>query len=239
MSHKFYKLPQYLTALKDLKPSDKIVYAVLLDYQGNHEYCWPGIRTIAKDTGQSHTTIIECIRRLEAKALLTVERRGNGKSAHYRVTQTAKESLPVRELNRSKNFTRTGKETCTEPVKKLEPNQTDLLNQTHIGGASEFSFVLKNGESWNLPLAKLQEYQSTYANVFIDIEQELRKAAQWLSDTPARRKTAQGMPRFLGGWLSRAEPKEQSEQAGYIYNLPTEEEVDAILRDLQDSSMII
>ena len=32
------------------------------------------------------------------------------------------------------------------------------------------------------------------------------KAAQWTVDNPPKRKSARGMPRFLGNWLSKAKP---------------------------------
>ena len=51
----------------------------------------------------------------------------NGKSNHYK---SDKETLPVKELNRSKNLNTGVKETLPEALKKLEPNQTDQLNQT-------------------------------------------------------------------------------------------------------------
>jgi hypothetical protein len=66
------------------------------------------------------------------------------------------------------------------------------------------NFILKNGSDWPLPDGKMEQYQTTYPDV--KVEQELRKAAQWLIDNPGRRKTAKGMCRYLNSWLGRAKP---------------------------------
>jgi hypothetical protein len=60
-----------------------------------------------------------------------------------------------------------------------------------------------NTRSWRLTQPKLESWQSLYPS--LDCLAECRKARQWLDDNPARRKTAQGMPRFLGSWLARAQ----------------------------------
>ena len=72
--------------------------------------------------------------------------------------------------------------------------------------------MLRDGKTWQLPKAKLNEYKTTYPD--IDIEAELRKASQWLIDNPTKRKTAKGMTRYLGGWLSRAKPSQPEEHRG-------------------------
>lgn len=38
----------------------------------------------------------------------------------------------------------------------------------------------------------------------LDVKQQLRSAQDWLRNTPAKRKTAKGLSRFLGSWLTRA-----------------------------------
>lgn len=56
--------------------------------------------------------------------------------------------------------------------------------------------------TYTLPLAKLDEYRESYPG--LDVHRELAKALQWCRDNEARRKTAKGMPAFLGRWLSGA-----------------------------------
>lgn len=140
---KFYKLPQELTARKDLKPSDKIVYAVIADHLGENPHCWPGKLTIMKKTGLSSQTVLDAICRLEKLGYLAVDRRGNGKSNHYK---TSPETRPVQKLDQSKNQTTASPETRPEPVQKLDHNQTDLLNQTYNKNKFGDFVLLSNDE---------------------------------------------------------------------------------------------
>lgn len=66
----------------------------------------------------------------------------------------------------------------------------------------EFQTTGKPG-LWALTATKLAEWESLYSEQ-IDVAYELRKARQWTIDNPKRKKTASGMPKFLGGWLERA-----------------------------------
>ena len=60
-----------------------------------------------------------------------------------------------------------------------------------------------NQKTFALKEAKVLEYENAYGEQ-INVRRELQRAAQWLRDNPTRKKTAKGMPRFLGAWLGRA-----------------------------------
>jgi len=60
-------------------------------------------------------------------------------------------------------------------------------------------------KTWDLDSKKVDEWQESFPG--IDIPNECKKALQWIRDNPTKRKTARGMPKFLGGWLSRANDK--------------------------------
>jgi len=222
----FYKLPVGVAERRDLQPSDKVVFAVVYDSIGDNGDCWPGVRTIAQDSGLSVPTVIESIRRLEASGLLTAERRKRGKSSHYRIAQSAQETLAVKKKKCSRDFSSGAKGTCAQVLKGLKPNQTDTLNQTTED--TSFAFVLNSGNLWYLPQEKLDQYKGTFPN--LDIEAELRKAAQWLLDNPTQQKTARGMTRYVGGWLGRAKP--EPNRGELICHDATEEEADALLDEV-------
>jgi len=131
MTERFYKLPKDITARKDLTASDKLVFAVIRNYQGAKDFCWPGIRTLSRDTGLSTVTIIQVIKRLELAGLLVVERLGIGKGSRYSIAESGKVSLPVKKTNRSKKLNTTVKETSTEPVKFLNHIRTRTTEKTH------------------------------------------------------------------------------------------------------------
>jgi len=235
LGFEFYALPKSLAVRRDLQASDKIVVSVIRDYQDKNSTGWPGIRTLSQDTGLASSTVVESIKRLEAKHILKVERRGNGKSSHYSVSKSVLESSTLKEAKRTENPNghkpkayrkpNTGvPEIGTEAHRKSVPNQKDLLKQTNSVGAS-FIFPLKGGGTWALSGGKLAEYEESFPR--LDVHGELRKARQWLSDNPGRQKTDRGMTRFIGGWLSRAKP-------GNGQALPpekTEDEIEAFFQE--------
>jgi len=67
-----------------------------------------------------------------------------------------------------------------------------------------YTFTIKGGSTWTLPVALMERL--TKANPGKDIPAEIEAAALWSEANPAKRKTAAGMPRFLTGWLNRADP---------------------------------
>jgi hypothetical protein len=68
----------------------------------------------------------------------------------------------------------------------------------------------------------LDEYKKAYTN--IDIGAELHKASQWLTDNPTKRKTADGMGRYVNGWLGRSKPAkpEKSKSRAFTPEVETE-----------------
>ncbi|MBI1347223.1 hypothetical protein GC163_13160 [bacterium] len=69
----------------------------------------------------------------------------------------------------------------------------------------------QSGQTWPLRESKVREYESTFPR--IDVLAELRKARQWCSDNPGKRKTAKGMPKFLGAWLAKADSEGNSRKS--------------------------
>jgi len=60
-----------------------------------------------------------------------------------------------------------------------------------------------NGKEWHLYPAKIAEYAAAFPGISVEVE--CRKARQWITDNPTRRKTPNGMPTFLFRWLERAQ----------------------------------
>lgn len=57
--------------------------------------------------------------------------------------------------------------------------------------------------SWFLPVRVVAILRSAFPS--LDVMAEARKAAAWCALNPANRKTANGMTRFLNGWMTRAQ----------------------------------
>jgi hypothetical protein len=58
----------------------------------------------------------------------------------------------------------------------------------------------------------LAEWSKSFPH--LDVPAELRKARQWCVDNAAKRKTAHGMVRFLGGWLARSQDNGRGQRRG-------------------------
>ena len=77
----------------------------------------------------------------------------------------------------------------------------------------------------SIPLNDKTEYQITEADVAawkdlyqaVDIMQELRKMKGWADANPSKRKTRNGIKRFINGWLSKEQDKYHGPQGGGQY----------------------
>ena len=73
---------------------------------------------------------------------------------------------------------------------------------------NKYSFETTSG-GWVLSEGKRLEYEQAFGGN-LDVCGELSCAAQWLLDNPTKRKTPQGMTRFLTGWLKRGLRKQST-----------------------------
>lgn len=64
-------------------------------------------------------------------------------------------------------------------------------------------YILRGGRAWRLPGKTLRRYRRTFP--LLDIDSELIKAQSWIADNKSRRKTENGMKRFLTNWLLKAD----------------------------------
>lgn len=73
----------------------------------------------------------------------------------------------------------------------------------------------------------------------VDVDQELRKMAGWLSSNPTRRKTARGIEAFVTNWLSRTQdnsrPGAQSAIPGFAKGAQIEAHNSAVLDQILES----
>ncbi len=57
--------------------------------------------------------------------------------------------------------------------------------------------------TWKATLEQRARWSAAYPS--LSIPAEYAKAHAWIEDNPSKRKTARGMPRFVGGWFDRAQ----------------------------------
>lgn len=86
-----------------IQPTAKAVLMSLADNANDHGECWPSITTICKRTCLGRTAVIEAIKWLEGKSLLTADR-SNGRHTRYLLTPNLdlfEEGKPVRQADQS------------------------------------------------------------------------------------------------------------------------------------------
>ena len=90
---------------------------------------------------------------------------------------------------------------------RLEEKRGEERRGDGLTGAPPAMFINfpvdgNKGAAWPLFHKQIAEWAHTYPT--LDVEAECRKALVWVQADSKRRKTANGMPRFLVGWLNRS-----------------------------------
>jgi biotin operon repressor len=86
----FTMYPNAIQNDPNLELGEKAVYAQFLQYAWHHDYCFPSQSLVAKNLGISQSRVSEFVGGLQKKGLLTIERRGLGKTNYYTLHATIK-----------------------------------------------------------------------------------------------------------------------------------------------------
>jgi biotin operon repressor len=79
----FTQVPNFLLKSKNLTAGDKMTFAMLLSYAWQNDYCFPGQVRLGLDLGIHETNVRKHLKSLQANGLLTIKRRGQGKTNIY------------------------------------------------------------------------------------------------------------------------------------------------------------
>lgn len=85
-------------------------------------------------------------------------------------------------------------------VKRLPPQKVALEP-----GQIVRWFPTEGSRQWGVTAEALAAFQTAFPHV--DVRQQVEQMISWLRTNQARRKTPQGMPRFVNAWLARAEAR--------------------------------
>lgn len=106
---------------------------------------------------------------------------------------------------------------CSElsPVSKMdtektEPEKVETVEVEPV--PSGYKIILLDKSFYEIPLEKLNFWKESYPAV--DVEQEIRKMEAWADANPIKRKTRNGVVRFITNWLKREQDKGGSYQRG-------------------------
>lgn len=93
----------------------------------------------------------------------------------------------------------------SNPNPNPNPNPYYSAEQTDVGSPQVVSLTLNDGADYGITQDQVDKWAGLYPAV--DIMQELRNMQGWLDSNPKKRKTKNGILRFVTGWLSRAQDK--------------------------------
>src|SRR5438552_11573020 len=79
----FTQVPNFLLKSNKLSAGDKMTFAMLLSYAWQNDFCFPGQVRLGEDLGLHETNVRKHLKSLEANGLLTIKRRGQGKTNIY------------------------------------------------------------------------------------------------------------------------------------------------------------
>lgn len=90
----FVQLPRAILYHPKLTDGARLLYAVLLDYAWNNNYCFPGQKALSNKTSWDERTVRRHMKTLLGTGLVTIKRRGQGRTNIYEL------DLTVRKLGR-------------------------------------------------------------------------------------------------------------------------------------------
>src|SRR5580693_6578757 len=81
----FTQVPNFILKNGNLSLGAKVTYAMFLHYAWHNDSCFPGQERLAEDMGMSRSRVTEFVSELEKSGLITIQRRGLGKTNIYTI----------------------------------------------------------------------------------------------------------------------------------------------------------
>ena len=79
----FTQVPNFVLESNKISSGAKLVYAMLLKYAWQNDFCFPGQEALAKDMGCSRRSVVRFMKELTKKGFVEIARRGQGKTNLY------------------------------------------------------------------------------------------------------------------------------------------------------------
>ena len=81
----FTQVPNFILKDPNISVGAKVAYAMFLSYAWNNDSCFPGQDRLAEDMGMSRSRVTTFVGELEESGLITIQRRGLGKTNIYTI----------------------------------------------------------------------------------------------------------------------------------------------------------
>ena len=96
----FTQVPNFILTDANLGVGAKLTYAMFLHYAWHKDSCFPGQERLAEDMGISRSRVTQLITELQKVNLISVQRRGQGKTNLYTVHFSVKAKGSVRAVDK-------------------------------------------------------------------------------------------------------------------------------------------
>jgi len=88
----FTQVPNFILRDSGISVGAKVVYSMFLSYAWHNDSCFPGQDRLAVDMGLTRARVTQLISELDSAGLISIQRRGQGKTnlytVHFQVKQT-------------------------------------------------------------------------------------------------------------------------------------------------------
>jgi hypothetical protein len=92
----FTQVPNFILKSKTLSAGDKLAMAMILSYMWHNDSCFPGQARLADDMGVDERSVRRHVKALQTAGLLTIVRRGLGKTNIYELNVADRTGRPKR-----------------------------------------------------------------------------------------------------------------------------------------------
>ena|SRR5882672_1599129 len=97
----FTQVPNFILKNPEISVGSKVAYAMFLSYAWHNDSCFPGQDRLAEDMGLTRSRVTQLITELEKAGLVTIQRRGQGKTNIYTIHfQVKRVGIKHPEVNR-------------------------------------------------------------------------------------------------------------------------------------------
>lgn len=208
---------QDVTRNKNLSAAAKGLYAYFSAFCGTSDECYPSVETITEEMSMGKDTFYRHINALVAAGVVekcqAVGPDGKFGRVLYRLTHNVtiseKGNLPDTDFPDTVRPDTDGKETINNNLKNnnFKNNNVNVCPEPESSApdCSGILLPLVDKSYYDVPLSKIEQWQRAYPAV--DIRQELLRMLSWLDANPKRKKTRQGVDRFITTWLSKEQDR--------------------------------
>ena len=128
----FTVVPNFLFGLKELSHGARLTYVLLLKYAWNEGSCFPGVERLARELEVERKSVMRYTRELQNQQLVSIERRGQGKTNVYHLKRWQDRRNAQSDTARASSKPRMGKRgrsptdgTSGNPANGTSRNPTD------------------------------------------------------------------------------------------------------------------